>query len=912
MLIADELAARREAVAHAPDLIQALDRLTRRAERVAAASLEPPPVKALLSKDGGVCPDDGTALIFDPWNPSAHRCTRCGQLFRGLRHDRAWARFGHLWLAERTAELAAVAVLGDRDDLGAAAERLLVGYADRYLDYPNVDNVLGPSRLFFSTYLESIWVCSYLAAAHLLREGGLLGEEAIDAVSRLADEAAAVVGEFDEGLSNRQTWNDAALAAIAVWFEDEDLARRAIEGQTGLLAHLAGGFGEDGFWYEGENYHLFALRGLLVGLGWAELAGVDPLAEPALARRVHAALRAPAATALPDLTFPARKDSRFGVSLAQPMYLELWEVGLARLAAHPEAAPDALQSPLWRWLDDLYRAAPPAATPFDSYLHEAGEPPPVSRDRASLSWWALLAMQPELPSAAEPWTPGSELFETAGLAVLRHDGRYASLECGVQGGGHGHPDRLHLTLFADGVLWLPDPGTGSYVAPDLFWYRSTLAHNAPRLDGASQPAADAVPEAFDASGDWAWARGRFDGLVRTLVAGPRYLVDVLEYGAAEPHLLELPWHPAGTLELESAGTWEPAELADSFVSGVERFRPAGPGPVVLCARAGGAALRLFVTVDGELLRADAPGVPGAGRAPMLLARSTGQAVRIVSVLEPTNGEGAVRGVQVAGEVVDIELSDAVERHEALLEGWRVTGAAGSVTLAGMRAPPAELAPLIAADRVEPVRAEAPFAPEPIPLDGTLDGFDTSVPLSLDHEDQYRRSEEPYAGPDELSATAYLNWADDALYVGVEVRKPELVFRAADAPPLLLDNEPDDIHSDGLQVYLRLPDAAPAGVLIVPDPSGSSVRVRGIGAESVPVQGTWAVTEDGYIVTLAITPPGWNEVHTGDEIGFDLIVNEMRPGRERRAGQLVWTGGAGWVWLRGDRQDPRRFGLVVLG
>jgi len=25
-------------------------------------------------------------------------------------------------------------------------------------------------------------------------------------------------------------------------------------------------------------------------------------------------------------------------------------------------------------------------------------------------------------------------------------------------------------LHADGAYWLPDPGTGSYVAHDLFWY----------------------------------------------------------------------------------------------------------------------------------------------------------------------------------------------------------------------------------------------------------------------------------------------------------------------------------------------------------------------------------------------------------------------------------------------------------
>ena len=43
----------------------------------------------------------------------------------------------------------------------------------------------------------------------------------------------------------------------------------------------------------------------------------------------------------------------------------------------------------------------------------------------------------------------------------------------------------------------------------------------------------------------------------------------------------------------------------------------------------------------------------------------------------------------------------------------------------------------------------------------------------------------------------------------------------------------------------------------------------------------------------------------------LIVNEMLPGRMRRVGQLVWSGGGGWLWLRGDRQDPARFGILDL-
>ncbi len=189
------------------------------------------------------------------------------------------------------------------------------------------------------------------------------------------------------------------------------------------------------------------------------------------------------------------------------------------------------------------------------------------------------------------------------------------------------------------------------------------------------------------------------------------------------------------------------------------------------------------------------------------------------------------------------------------------------------------------------------------------------PLTLDHDDQYRRSEDPYAGPDELAATAWANWDDAALYLAVEVTKPDLVLRPADAPPLRLDNEPDDIHSDGVQVYLAADAGSPAlGALVVPEEGDRRLRVRPAGAEAaagLDVHGDWSPTDTGYLVTLAIRPPDWAARRRGERVAFDLIVNEMRPGRERRAGQLVWSGRGGWVWLRGDRQPRASFGELEL-
>ena len=928
MVTAEELAARREHVAGAADLQALLAHLGERAAPLLARMPPVPAAKALLSTDGGVCPDDGSALAFDPWSADAHRCPRCGRTFGGERHDRHWARYQHLWLAERAAHLATLAAL--RDDAVAAgrAVDILRAYTRSYWGYPNRDNVLGPSRLFFSTYLESIWIANYLAAATLLRACGKLAKVAADAVSGLAEEAANLIGEFDEGFSNRQTWNNAALAAIAVWFEDEDLAKRAIEGPTGLLEHLLRGYGRDGMWYEGENYHLFALRGLLTGALWARQAGVDVFTEPKLAQRVEAALLAPTRSALPDFTFPARKDSRFGVSLAQPAYLELWEIGLAVLGKR-EAGNG--KRDLQSWLGALYKSEPPLPELFESYLHDAPIPRvavPVSR--RSLSWWSLLFMSPELPTDPPPpaWSPVSVLLDAQGLALLRTGNRYVSLECGQYGGGHGHPDRLHLTLHADGTHWLADPGTGSYVSRDLLWYRSTLAHNAPRIDRASQEPGDAVCEAFDTQGEWAWVRGRYGEVSRTVVSGPAYVLDAVELGSRGEHTVELPWHCSGTGDAgRGGGTWTTGDLADEFVSRVERFVSDGTGPIVLEHSSGARTLKAFLSFDGELLRAEGPGRPKNGkRETFYVVRGRGRNVRFVTVLEPVGDAPKVQTVRVQGSVIEIQTAQGVDRHTATVAGWEITTATGArIRLAGARPRQQPFEPLVELDTPKPAVGAALRVSAPPPLDGSLDGFDSSEPLRLELEDQYRRSEAPYSGPDDFSALAYAAWDDEALYVAVDIVKPELCFRSADAPPLRLDNEPDDIHSDGVQVYFARDEGRETrdeavGYLVVPESDGRGLRVHassGTSGDPRSVNGAWCRTDRGYRVTLGIAWPDWgaggggHRAHVGGRLPFDLLINEMLPGRLRRSGQLVWSGGNGWVWLRGDRQERERFGILEL-
>ena len=100
MISADDISQRRAAIEAHPELAALRDRLVARAQPVLERMPHVPDVKAALTRDGGTCPADGAALVFDPWSPFSHRCPQCGAVASGERHHAHWARAQHLWIAE--------------------------------------------------------------------------------------------------------------------------------------------------------------------------------------------------------------------------------------------------------------------------------------------------------------------------------------------------------------------------------------------------------------------------------------------------------------------------------------------------------------------------------------------------------------------------------------------------------------------------------------------------------------------------------------------------------------------------------------------------------------------------------------------------------------------------------------------
>ncbi|MES2178121.1 MAG: heparinase II/III family protein [Gemmatimonadota bacterium] len=848
---------------------------------------EVPREKALLSRTGGRCTLDGSLLVFDPHDPR-HFCALCGQEYAGGLHDRFRLYWYQLWLAERVLHAALLGALTGERQCVVSATSLLDQYADQYLRYPNADNVLGPSRPFFSTYLESIWLLQLSIAMDLLEIGvpspemASLGAKVRD---RLVAPSAALIESYDEGMSNRQVWNNAALLAAARLLDDRVRFDRILHARSGLHAQLEHALLSDGSWYEGENYHLFAHRGLWYATRLARTAGHE--LPKALADRMHEGFVSPFRTILPDLTYPARRDSQYAISVRQPRFAESCELGLA---ARDD---DRLTSMLARLYDP---SVPRGDTGRDSTSADVERNlPGTGLRREDLSWRTLLFARPSLPPlVARPLE--SDLLPAQGLAVIRrNEGRlYVSLDYGHSGGGHGHPDRLNLTLMDGAHRWFDDPGTGSYVDASLHWYRSTLAHNAPLLDGHSQPRVHGELIAWHVQPRGAWVSAHVElapgcMVERTVVVLDDYLVDDLRWSGDAVHEVMLPIHGVLPTERRRFMPTPPpvgaaAEDGFSFLRHLTKIDATPDKPIGFLGKAEDGASIHGIGIGSHptmLWTALAPDAPGRDRrVPLTLVRHQSADGRFVTVWSWNN---AVSSFERDGDALIVHRTDGTrDRHLRASKSWLVEladGAAGIVELRGEVERPATTS--------QALPQREPFAaPIALPAHFALG------------EPHYRRSEFTWQGAGGPVATVdIIHPAPGTVRVLVDVPTSQRLFVPITTENQL-DNEPASINGDSVQLY-ALAGGRSAGLLLVPN--GGAVDQRPVSgwANDLVVDATWRALSSGYHLEATLYFSG-----AVTDLAIDVVINDVVSGRARRRGQLVLSGAHGeFVYLRGDRHDP---------
>ncbi len=922
-----------------------------------ARDLEPwlsrmPPIpeqKARLTRIGGRCPTHGTYLEFDPGAPHAHRCATCNVTYHGREHDDWWAMGAQLWTAERAVHAAALFALRGDPRHATWAASVLRELSARYLQYPNQDNVLGPTRPFFSTYLESIWLLNVAHAASLLEQQPCAWSHA-DA-SRLRDElvapSASLIAGYNEGGSNRQVWNEAAICSAWSLLQRDDQARQRLRARGGVAWQIDQGLDAAGSWYEGENYHLFAHRGLWYGVQLMHALGDPPNVRTDA--RFAAGFVAPFAGVLPDETFPSRRDSQYGVSVRQWRTAEWCELGWAY-------ARDARIAGL---LTRLYDGRAPARDTqrWRSTADAERNTPAARLTRADLSWRALLMAA----SSVEAVTGSalSSVCEPAqGLSVIRRDraGTYVALEGGQLGGGHGHPDQLALTLQTGEHRWLEDPGTGSYVEPELQWYRSTMAHAAPLVDGVSQAPVPATLIAFDDRGGIGWIVKRVDdmapgvSLSRTVVVGDGYLVDVVEWSAAAEHTVELPIAGDATVmgtrtmwadyrDTIERGLESPLQFASALeyvdVSGTVAMsaRPTRCGPDAAdTVEMPGALLWYACDAPARLVRAVVPAAPGRGRMPRHWLQARAAHGRIVGVWSWPSGdhdESVVRAVQLSPDrmpCASITTRDGtVADHGRAPHGWHVDLRVGSArssldldadatTRDGLRTVAASSERGAPGEHSAALRVRVPLVHER-EAHGHPGAPIAGAPRMELGEAHYVGTEQSWRDAGSPDATLQIATTPTSFILDIVARTGHVVVPASGSwNPL--DNEPADVNADGVQWYFRpVPrdgeqpkDAWTAAGLHVPVADGADAatpRATALVAKSPMPTGHWLATSSGWAMRL-VWPLHALPVNSEQSVGFECVVNERPEWRERRRGQLVLGGGGGFGYLAGARREPTQF------
>ncbi|WP_396204420.1 heparinase II/III family protein [Gemmatimonas sp.] len=944
VLLPIDLTARRIATAPGTSLGALADALTGELTPLLHAALPIPAQKARLTRGGGRCPEHGRRLDFNPWRPQAHHCPRCARDYGGPEHDQWWAMGAQLWTAERAVHAAALhAVRGDACHRDLAV-RILDTFAARYLTWPNANNALGPSHPFFSTSLESIWLINIAHALALLEAapgGGAAQVRTLGGIvrDRLLSPSSALIASFHEGHSSRQVWNEVAVLSALTMLERTPDALARAHAPSSLLSLLQDGVLPDGSWYEGEHSHQFAHRGLWYGVQW--LAAVGAPLPRELDARFHEGFVTPFAGLLPDDTLPARRDAPYAVSVRQWHWAEWCELGYAHRA-------DVRLAGLLSRLYDHTTASQPVETHAVaracSTADAARNGPPTQLSRADCSWRALLVAA-AAPVPAGAWAPTSLVQPAQGLAVLRREQAqvYVALEGGVTGGGHGHPDRLGLTLQIGAQRILDDPGTGSSVERVSHWDRSTLAPHALFVDGAPQACTPAALVAFEDRGGAGWIVKQVDGLApgvratRRVIVCDGYLVDVLDWESEREVSFSL---------AVAAGAWDttiPAWRASVRASagGLEdggdslanvEDADGAPGTVAF-ESLGNEAQRLvrawYTTLTpARWTRALAPSAPGTAPVTRYLVTERGTAGRMVGVWSWAVPEASheARTTTVATSVsldaggtpvaIVTTADGTTASHEPAPHGWHISllarHARSSIDLEGWctGAPPIDPAATRPALPALPIVAVPLVAPAVIEHDGPVIEGSAMYQLSAA---SYVATEEAFGGTNSPEALVSLA-ADPARFViRVAVRlsrapHPGGGGTAEQAPDNPLDNERADINADGLQ--LRWGDPASTawrgGVLVVPT-HGTAARVTALVPGAPRPDVTSRSSDDGW--TMQLTWP--RTVLLGHAIRLALAVNECPPWRERRRGQLLLQGGGGFGYLRGDRFEPSQEVIVHL-
>jgi len=496
------------------------------------------PIKQTYQYQMYTCPKHLVELMYEVFKPFDHRCPKdTTESYSGGKYDMAWAGWYNRILASHLVWMGLLYNTHGDEKYAVAGKEILMKFADLYLKYPTENTILGPAHVFFGTLSESFWGVDMVYGYDLLfNYRGFMKDDHELLKEKLFYPLARITQLFPESASNRQLWYNNVSAAVGFLYNDQSLIDFAMKGKYGFEWQLGSAVPESGFWPEWSGYHFVALRGMIHLAEMARHNGYDLYHVEIAGRTMKKMFDAPFLLIKPNFEFPRNKDSGGGNILEYAPYYEV------AYAVYRDPKYLALLN-----ITDLQRGTQLVGE--TSALGRAPEPV------------TIFNLVPDFPKDSTTiYPPESINMGGNGFAVLRNgtdaSRRYLSLDYGIMGGEHGHPDRLQMGYYATGRNWIVDPLNESYMNPNLqLWYRQSIAHNTLVVDQTTQTWTNGYGNFFGALPEFQVASGgtttAYPGvtLTRTLLQVGEYFVDLFDAAAPETRIYDMPLHSFGNIAL---------------------------------------------------------------------------------------------------------------------------------------------------------------------------------------------------------------------------------------------------------------------------------------------------------------------------------------------------------------------------
>jgi len=392
-----------------------------------------------------VSPEDGSFLEWTPDEPGKRPLrTRRGEPVKLTpKLHGAWVylfRFRHIGNIQQAAML--YRLTQNRKYAEWVASQIDF-YANNYTRWP-LEEDKGLSRLMYQSLDEAVVIIRLVDAARLL-DDYVTPKRKQQWYERLFRPTAVLLEKGQHQVHNIACWHRSAVGHIAIYFNDEDLWKRALDGPFGIRKQLAEGVTPDFFWYEQSlTYNTYVVQALAPFFTYAALSG--------------------------RMNEVSREMAILQNLMLSPLNLRF---PTGRLPSPADTTGVPLYAPNLRLMASVYRIFPTLTG-----LAEASK----IRD------WNTLVDPPGANIEAPPLPPVTSInLEASRMAVLKKGPWQVYFHYGQLGLSHSQAEALNFEAFYEMTDITHDPGTVGYGSPlHAGYFKTGLAHNVPLVDGLGQ------------------------------------------------------------------------------------------------------------------------------------------------------------------------------------------------------------------------------------------------------------------------------------------------------------------------------------------------------------------------------------------------------------------------------------------